>query len=132
MPVVFQIAAVITAIWAIVTGSILMYRFFKTPKYGEGLTLQKLNKLLDDNEIMKKALLDIVCISHFDDFFNIPDDAEICDYVHVISVLKRDAESIQSKACMALDAIFDENMVINTESDLENIPDSYSTAVEDK
>lgn len=104
MPVVYQVIAILIAISAIANGSILIYRFFKMPKYGEGQTLQKINKLLSDNAVMKEALKKIaeaeVIIG-----FHPQENTEIYEYMEAITEMSRDIKRLMSKAHMALEAI---------------------------
>lgn len=108
MSVVLQVLFTITAILMIVLGSLMIYGSVRKPRFGEGQTLRCINKLVSDNSIMKKALVDIAGTSYCDDFYNLPDDADRYEYEHLITELKRDVARLQSKAYMALDLISEE------------------------
>ncbi len=109
MLVVLQVLYIITASLMIVFGSLMIYGVVRKSRFGEGQTLQKINKVFSDNAIMKKALVDITGTSYCDDYFNLPDDADRYEYEHLITELKRDVARLQSKAYMALDLISEEN-----------------------
>lgn len=111
MSLAFQALSICIAIFAVVNGIYLIYRLVTMPKrdlrFGEGQTLQAINKINSDNQIMKKALLDIINATvHVGQ--DILQQTEIDDYRQVIKELSRDIKLLQSKAYMALDAISEE------------------------
>ena len=109
MPVVNQVILTLIAIAMLVYGSLMIYMAVRKPKFGEGQTLRKINKVLSDNAIMKKALVDIteaeVLIG-----FHPQENTDIDDYRQVITEMSRDIKRLMSKAHMALEAISEEEL----------------------
>lgn len=76
-------------------------------RFGEGQTLQKLDEIYKDNQIMKKALIDIVnatVLIRYDP----PEGAEIDDYRQVVNEMSYDIRKLQAKAYCALHEVSEE------------------------
>lgn len=107
----YQVLCIIIAIMAFINGIYLIYRFVTMPKrdlrFGEGQTLQKLNEIYKDNQIMKKALKDIaeseVLIG-----FHPQENTEIDDYQQAITEMSCGIKMIMSRAHMALESVSEE------------------------